>query len=168
MTAAARSAPLRARLALVRGTAHGGRAAAFRAAQLGEQIAEPDFATLAALPDWLLWSDADQVQLAKVVALLMHRSGIDHELSGSKLAALSDAVGEDIFDLVCEAVLPASVGANHVLPRPEDIESIGRDIMNRALPLHMASRYVGAIGDGMSASHCRIAADLLLEAKRSS
>jgi hypothetical protein len=163
-TAPLRSASLRAKLGLIRGHSHG-RATLFRNRRLGEAGNDPDFSALVALPDWVALPDADQTHMAQAVAVLLHRSAIDRELSGHKLAALSDAVGEALFDELCDCPLPATINAigSDRLPRPEDLESIGREHMLRAIPFALASRFPGAAGDGHASVLCTIAAQLLSE-----
>jgi hypothetical protein len=160
-----RSAPLRAKLALVRGHGHSGRATAFRNHQLSTAGIEPDFATLVALPDWIALTAAEQTHMAKAVAVLMHRPAIDQLLSGHKLAALSDAVGEALFDELSDCPLPANitVTGSDRLPRPEDLETIGREQMLAAIPSALALQYPGAAGDSQASVLCAIAAELLSE-----
>jgi hypothetical protein len=166
-TAPLRSAPLRAKLALIRGHGHGGRATIFRNHRLGTAGNEPDFATLAALPDWIALKAEEQVRMAKAVAVLMHRPAIDQLLSGRKLAALSDAVGEALFDELSDFPLPANITAtvSDSLPRPEDLETIGRAQMLAAIPSALALQYPGAAGDSQASALCAIAAHLLNETK---
>jgi hypothetical protein len=162
--ASARTTILREKLALVRGHRHHGRATAFRARALREDQAQLAFRDIAALPDWLLALPDAQARLPKIVALLFHRPAIDHELSGSKLAALSDAVGEALFDRICEVQLPDTVACSAIFPRPEDLDSIGRDLMNRAIPEAFAARFSGAVGDQNAAIFCALAAQILADA----
>jgi hypothetical protein len=168
MTAAVplRSASLRAKLALIRGHSHGRRASFFRDHKLGEAGNDPDIAMLVALPDWIALMPAEQARLAIAVAVLLHRPAIDQLLSGNKLAALSDAIGENLFDDLCDYSLPASISimcSNH-LPRPEDLEAIGREHMLRAIPTSLAARFPGAAGDDQAALLCTIAAQLFSKA----
>jgi hypothetical protein len=162
-TAPLRSAPLRAKLALIRGHGHGGRATIFRNHRLGTAGNEPDFATLVALPDWIALTAEEQTRMAKAVAILLHRLAIDRELSGHKLAALSDAVGETLFDELRDCPLPANITATGLdrLPRPEDLETIGREQMIAAIPSALALMFPGAAGDIQASALCAIAAQLI-------
>ncbi len=160
-----RSAVLRAKLALVRGHHFGARGHVFRSQTMAQPSKDSDISTIFALPDWLLLNADQQAYLAHIIALILHRPAIDQELSGTKLAALSGAVGEDRFDALCDLPLSDEMLAqcSEHLPRPEDLEPIGTEIMRRGIPTTLACHFPGAAGDALSARLCEIAAGLLKE-----
>lgn len=139
MTAAtARSAVLRQKLHYVRGHSFGGRAARFRE-QLSDSPAKTlrlDFASVATLPDWILASEAEQVRVGLSAAILKERQAIERELSGGRLASIAALVGADLFERLCDAILPEGLvnpGSGR-LPRPEDFATIGAGLRRAALP----------------------------------
>jgi hypothetical protein len=159
-----RSATLRAKLALIRGAPYAARATRFRDRQLNDDVPTLDAASVMAVPDWLLSSEEQQIGLAKAIAILLHRPAIDSELSGTKLAALSDAVGEELFDDLCDHRLTEEMPepVSRDLPRPEDLEAIGRDHMQRAIPIALSAQFAEARGDQLSAKLCTTAARVAL------
>jgi hypothetical protein len=125
---ASRGGRLRAKLAVARGNARKRHARAFIARQQGalqDAPIEPSFAAVAALPDWVLSDDAERDLIAKVAALLYHRDAVDAEIDGARLAALSQVVGEDLFDDLCNCPLPTAMAETPRLPRP-DVASVSR------------------------------------------
>ena len=159
-----RGAQLRAKLAIARGSTRKQHARAFIAQhRAGEQDpqAEPAFATVAALPDWVLADEADRDMIARVAALLYHRDAMDAEIDGARLAALSQAVGEDIFDALCDCPPPASMADVRQLPRPDSLSAIGNELMVASLPLALSDRFPGARGAGDIAQLCDTAADIV-------
>jgi hypothetical protein len=110
----------------------------------------PTLADLVNLPDWIL-CDSDLVDcIAAVTALLHFRYAIDHELSGIKLRAICDTVGEVQYDLACEAPLPPEEllsDPEERLPSPDKLILIGREMLNKALPIAMESSVSSACND---------------------
>jgi hypothetical protein len=110
----------------------------------------PTLADIVNLPDWVL-CDFDLVdRIAAVTALLHFRYAIDHELSGIKLRAICDTVGEVQYDLACEAPLPPQEllsDPEERLPSPDKLILIGREMLDSALPIAMASSVSGACND---------------------
>ena len=131
----ARSALIRQKLAFARTHSRRGRTARFQARTLAmpDPAADPDFDIIAALPDWLLLSAPEEALLAMCVAVAAHRPAIDRELSGAKLAALAEIVGEARFDLLCDLDdLPQANDPRYSqLPRPEDLAGIGAAIITQ-------------------------------------
>jgi hypothetical protein len=159
-----RGGPLRAKLAIARGSTRKQHARAFIAQhQAGAQNlqAEPAFATVAALPDWVLADEASRDMIARVAALLYHRDAVDAEIDGARLAALSQAVGEDIFDALCDCPPPAVMADVRQLPRPDSLSAIGNELMRASLPLALSDRFPGARGAGDIAELCDTAADIV-------
>jgi hypothetical protein len=109
-------------------------------------VHSPCFNDLAAVPRWLMLPADLQARVALAAALLRHKSVLDRELSGQKLAALADVTGEDLFDTVMTSSSEpgASAGA---LPRPEDLADEGWAILHRSLPLPFATRFPGCAND---------------------
>jgi hypothetical protein len=146
-----RTVLLRQKLAFARGHKNRGRTARFRE-RVNKSADVRDFPTIALLPDWIVAADDVQHLIAKAAAILYHQSAIQQELSGAKLAALATVVGEALFDHLCDCDLPDTVGplgAND-LPRPEDLLSIGRNYMDRAMPRELSGRVAGATGDAQA------------------
>jgi hypothetical protein len=161
-----RGAQLRAKLAIARGSTRKQHARAFIAQhRVGEQDpqAEPAFATVAALPDWVLADTADRDMIARVAALLYHRDAVDAEIDGARLAALSQAVGEDIFDALCDCPPPAGMADVRQLPRPDSLSAIGNALMMASLPLALSDRFPGARGAGDIAELCNAAAAIVAQ-----
>lgn len=146
-----RSAPLRARMQVLQAKhATTTRGAKFREQRADNQDYRPDFAEVAALPDWVLWDQNDRNRLAKAVATLCHRPAIDQELSGAKLGALAETVGEQLFEALCHdrvALDTENPYWSQELPRPEDLQVFGERLMHAALPKFCADRYPGADDD---------------------
>ncbi len=125
----------------------------------------PTLADMINLPDWIL-CEADMVDdIAAVTALLHFRSAIDHELSGTRLRAICECVGEDNFDLACNAPTPKLeliAGAEEKLLSPDQLKVIGQTMLNRALPLTMASTISEACGDSNMRQLSNIATALVM------
>ncbi|WP_157084655.1 hypothetical protein [Sphingomonas pituitosa] len=116
------------------------------------------FGDLAKLPDWLDATDEQRARIAAAAGLLRHRRAIDAELSGLRLAALAGAVGEPLFDAVCEAEAPEGIGPEK-LPPPQRVLAAGTQLLEAALPLALQDRFPGARDDA-------VARDLLARAQR--
>lgn len=157
---------LRQKLTFFRGCEDSGRAARFRH-RVGTSAAgqghDPDLATIVKIPDWAVAPTAVQNKLAEAIAVLNHRSAIDQELSGTKLAALAEAVGAELFDQLYECAMPDRMppaGASE-LPRPEDLVSIGQNYMERALPCELSGRFTNAANDPQAQALCAAAYALI-------
>jgi hypothetical protein len=112
--------------------------------------AKPKLADIVNLPDWILCAPAMVNDIAAVTALLHFRHAIDQELSGPKLRAICDTVGEAYYDLACETCLPPEnllADVNAKLPSPDQMIGMGRDMLDQALPLAMAPKVNKAYGD---------------------
>jgi hypothetical protein len=159
-----RGAHLRAKLAAVRGNTRKKHARAFIALYRPSADYAQDeltFATVAATPDWVL---ADQTQrdiIAKVAALLYHREGVDAEIDGNRLAALSQMVGEDIFDALCDCALPVAKAEGRHLPRPDNLSAIGHELMSASLPAALSAQFPSAKSATDLADLCNIAAEIV-------
>jgi phage tail protein X len=110
----------------------------------------PTLADIVNLPDWILCEEALIDDIAAVAALLHYRHAIDHELSGVRLRAICESVGEANYDLACEAPilengLIADVEAK--LPSPDQLRAIGQSMLDRALPITMRPKFSEACGD---------------------
>jgi len=145
-----------ARLALLARHCGQGRGARFARRASGQPAVR--FGDLAKLPDWLDAPEEQRVRIAAAAGLLRHRRAIDAELSGPRLAALAAAVGEPLFDAVCEADVPEIAGAEK-LPPPERVLASGTQLLEAALPLALQDRFPGARDDA-------VARDLLARAQR--
>ncbi len=143
-----RTQGLRAKLAMLNG--HGRRGRSRRFLENRDGYPAPNFASVAAVPNWMLMDDAAKRGIAKSVALLVRRDAIDRELSGKRLGALADAVGHQILEALCDCPAPEVRdiwGRSGLLPRPEDLEELGSPILEAALPLSLKDRYPGATDD---------------------
>jgi hypothetical protein len=110
--------------------------------------ARPTFADLAAMPAWAAFDEAVQKRAAFAAGLLAARSAIDRELSGERLGALAEVVGESFFDAVCAADRPATSDRGLLpLPRPDQLAVHGRDILEAALPAVLRRIVPGAAGN---------------------
>jgi hypothetical protein len=120
----------------------------------------PTLADLAAVPRWLMLAEDQQARVAMAAGLLRHKSAIQNELSGQKLAALADVVGEDLLDAV--SALPTVVdSAPNMLPRPEDLVAKGWLTLHRGLPAPFASRFPDAANDADARVIAEAAFDLV-------
>jgi hypothetical protein len=125
-----------------------------RFARCNEVVVEtkllPTFADMINLPDWILCEDVIVGDIAAVTALLHFRYAIDRELSGTRLRAICECVGEGNYDLACEAPIPTLeliADAETKLPSPDQLRAIGQTMLDRALPVTMASTISEACGD---------------------
>ena len=112
--------------------------------------APPTLADIVNLPDWILCDAHLADDIAAVTALLHFRYAIDRELSGEKLRAICEVVGEVHYDLVCEAPLPPGglmADKKVKLPPPERLSALGREMLERSLPAAMANQANKACGD---------------------
>lgn len=125
-----------------------------------EGAKKPSFADLAAVPRWLMLPPEGQAKVAVVAALIEHRTALANELSGSKLAAIADMVGEDILDAVFAIEADSDDCINSALPRPDQIEAAGWDILHRGLPLALSHRFPAAANDASSRLRAETAFDL--------
>ncbi len=131
-----RSAMIRAKYALLTEGSDTRRSARFRARLSGKNQPENiDFAAIAAIPDWWLTDDNTRILIGKAAVILQHRRAIDQELSGVRLAALAQHIGEELFEALCDADLPDSITGNDAhLPRPEDLIHLAHAMLQAALP----------------------------------
>lgn len=136
-----------AKLALLARHCGQGRGARFARRASGQPAM--GFGDLAKLPDWLDAPDGQRARIAAAAGLLRHRRAIDAELSGPRLAALAAAVGEPLFDAVCEAEVPEMAGAEK-LPPPERVLAAGAQLLEAALPLALQDRFPGARDDAVA------------------
>lgn len=128
----------------------------------------PTLGDLISLPDWILCDTALTGDIASVTALLHYRRAIDHELSGTRLRAICEYVGEDNYDLACEAPTPPAelmAGDDALLPAPEQLKAIGQSMLDRALPPTMQSQVAGACGDIAMKTLSNIATALVMTRK---
>ncbi|GAA0745340.1 hypothetical protein CA233_20865 [Sphingomonas sp. ABOLD] len=133
-----------AKLALLARHCGQGRGARFARRASGQPPVS--FGDLAKLPDWLDAPEAQRARIAAAAGLLRLRRAIDTELSGPRLAALAAAVGEPLFDAVCEAEVPEIVSAEK-LPSPERVLAVGTQLLEAALPLALQDQFPGARDD---------------------
>jgi hypothetical protein len=123
-------------------------------------VAGPNFADLAAVPRWLMLADDAQVPVAMAAGLLRHKGALNRELSGKKLAALAEVVGEDLFDAV--AALPVDeADKSNALPTPETLAADGWSILHRGLPAPFATRFPNAANDTDARTLAETAFDLV-------
>jgi hypothetical protein len=147
-----RSRDMRSRLFALGGSAEHSRGTRFarRVGLVDGAAPQPTLADMINLPDWIL-CDADMVgDIAALTALLHFRGAIDQELSGTKLRAICDCVGEGNYDLACSAPIPTVelvADSEAKLPLPEQLKGIGQTMLNRALPMTMASTISEACSD---------------------
>ncbi len=131
----------------------------------------PTLADLVNLPDWIL-CDADMVDdIAAVTALLHFRPVIDRELSGTRLRAICECVGEGNYDLACEAPIPATeliADTETKLPTPDQLNAVGRAMLNQALPITMVATVSEASGDSKMKALSNIATALVFARKTAS
>lgn len=123
---------------------------ALRREGTAEAEASPSFADMVNLPNWIL-CDADMAgDIAAVTALLHFRHAVDRELSGTRLRAICECVGEHNYDLACEAPIPIPeliADTETKMPSPDQLKTVGQMMLDRALPATMASTTVDAAGD---------------------
>lgn len=160
-----RGTQLRAKLAVARGSNRKRHARTFLARTQSSPCnaqAEPTFASVAALPDWILADDSVQDLIAKVAALLFHRNAVDAEIDGARLADLSKSVGEDIFDALCDCPPPLAAAETMHLPRPDSLPDIGKDLMAASLPQSLSHRFPGALDAADLAALCDLAVTIVV------
>lgn len=119
-----------------------------------------NFNDLAAVPRWLMLPPDQQARVAMAAGLLRHKSALDHELSGQKLAALASMMGEDLVDAV--AALPVADGVSRGgLPPPEPLVKEGWSMLHRGLPAPFAPRFPDAANDANARILAEAAFDLV-------
>jgi hypothetical protein len=165
-----RTARLRANFAAIASSQTVSRSFKFRNAMtkdtrslIEEPFAALRFADISQLPEWVSWSDDEQGLLAKSAAILQHIRAIDQELSGVRLAAIAQTVGDDIFDQLCTeayTILDDSYQWPTRLPRPEDLTKIGMDILYSSLPTILSHRFPGAEGNAQATVLTNLAAGI--------
>jgi hypothetical protein len=119
----------------------------------------PNFSDIMNLPDWMLCEGNIVSDIAAVTALLHFRHAIDQELSGKRLRAICDSVGESNFDIACAAPLPALELMADVateLPSPDQLRPIGQTMLNDALP----ARIRPCCKDSCADANMRILSDI--------
>jgi hypothetical protein len=159
-----RSTELRARLALAQTIQPSSRGQCFRNAKAKTNSFPLSFADIAALPEWLSWSQNDRDKLALAAAILYHRPAIDRELSGTKLAALADAVGHSFFGHLCSEECGENFKIGFLsdqFPRPEDLPAIGERMLGSSLPKAFSQTFPAAIGDEQARKLVAFAAALI-------
>ncbi len=162
-TRQSRSAALRANLSAIAPVETRYRSAKFRRALSGETAPAIRFADIAILPQWLSLSDDARNQLAISVAILHHKCAIDMELSGARLAAIAETIGDALFDHLCDAAGNISAIAQDGptrLPRPEDFQQVGMTMMLEGLPAALSHRYPQARGNLYAANLTQVAAKI--------
>ncbi len=108
------------------------RAQRFAARLRGESL--PTFNDLASPPDWSVAEQERHSELVTIVGLLHARPAIDAELNGGRLGALAAFVGEDLFDVVCDADI-GQLRAEFLtddLPTPVELLEQGEELVERA------------------------------------
>ncbi len=139
-------AALRPRLRALAAIAPDTRGRRFAARVRGEAL--PVFDDLVAMPVWGALADADRDRVARAAALIEARPAIDRAIDGVRLAALVEAVTEDVFDAVCALPLDNDIASSsQLLPRPDRLDARGREILARAVPVALARAVPGAAGD---------------------
>lgn len=133
-----------------------------RFAQKRTGNAGPSFSDMAAVPRWLMLPPDQQERVAKTAGLIRYRSAIDRELSGSRLAMLAEAVGEDLLDAVCADDVAGDALDESPLPRPDHLITEGWRILHRGLPIVFAPRFAEAIGDAAARTASERAVDLVV------
>jgi hypothetical protein len=156
-----RTIALRQKLAILSGHSRQGRSGRFLAKR--SEAPPPDFASVCAVPAWMMMDSKAKSGIAQSVAVLAHRQAIDRELSGKKLGALADVIGHDRMDALCDCPVPPlddRWGQYAVLPRPEDLETFGASLLEAALPLALKSRFPDATDDAAARALVTIASDI--------
>ncbi len=123
------------------------------------------------LPDWILCDRNIAHDIAAVTALLYFRRAIDHELSGARLRAICESVGEHNYDLACAAPMPSAdlvADAETKMPSPDQLQSAGQNMLDRALPAAMRQDSDGNDGDAAMRTLSNIATALVLSRKSAS
>jgi hypothetical protein len=122
--------------------------------------AAPTFADLTAVPRWLMLPPEEQVRVAMAAGLLQHKTALDRELSGQKLAALVGVFGEALVDAVAALPTVESTETNS-LPPPEKMVADGWSILHRGLPAPFAARFPQATNDTDARTLAETAFDLV-------
>lgn len=110
----------------------------------------PTLADMINLPEWRLCDENIIGDIAAVTALLHFRHALDHELSGKRLRAICESVGEYNYDLACAAPIPASkliADVESKLPSPDQLKLIGQAMLDRALPATMRPKVMETCDD---------------------
>ena len=158
-----RSAGLRANLCAIAPMETRYRSAKFRRILSGETSPAIRFADIAILPEWISLADDARDMLAISVAVLHHNRAIDMELSGARLAAIAETIGDVLFDQLCQAAstIPAIADAGPTrLPRPEDLQHIGMAMMREGLPATLSHQYPQACSNAYAANLTHVAATI--------
>jgi hypothetical protein len=137
---------------------------------LAEAKSLPTLADMINLPDWILCDDVMVGDIAAVTALLHFRYAIDRELSGTRLRDICECVGEVNYDIACEAPIPTLeliADSEAKLPSPDQLKATGQTMLNRALPVTMASSVSEACGDINMRQLSNIATALVIAHKSS-
>jgi hypothetical protein len=95
------------------------------------------FAELMQTPAWVIAQRDEnyRITLIRMAALLHFRPQIDREISGARLQLLAQEFGEDMLDAALDAeVIEGSVPLDAHLPRPDQMEALGRALVEQALP----------------------------------
>jgi hypothetical protein len=125
----------------------------------------PTLADMINLPDWILCDEKIIGDIAGVTALLHFRHALDHELSGKRLRAICESVGEYNYDLACAAPIPASeliADVESKLPSPDQLKLIGQAMLDRALPATMRPQVTETCDDVNMRTLSNIATALVL------
>jgi hypothetical protein len=123
-------------------------------------VANPTFTDLAAVARWLMLPSDEQARVAMAAGLLQHKNALDRELSGQKLAALADVIGEDLVDAVAALPSEESVETNS-LPPPETLVAEGWSILHRGLPDPFVTRFPQAANDADARARAETAFELV-------
>lgn len=100
-----------------------------------------------------------------MTAILSNVDSIERELSGEKLRALAVAIGSDLFGHVAEQYFEVALKLTQIqdtapkLPRPEDLEQLGRHILVCSLPCALQARFPEAANDPHSQAIVALACD---------
>ncbi len=94
-----------------------------------------------------------RAEIAALVALLDARPALDIELNGTRLGPLAQIVGEERFDLVCDAEIEAGAYArgSSNLPQPHTLSQRGENLLRshqRAVDIAHLAKLAAAICDG--------------------
>lgn len=139
-----------------------------RAGMANDAKPQPTLADLVNLPDWIL-CDVEMVDdIAAVTTLLHFRPALDRELSGARLSAICECVGEGNYDLACEAPIPETeliADTETKLPTPDQLNAVGRTMLNQALPITMIATVSEASGNIKMKALSNIATALVLARK---
>jgi hypothetical protein len=154
------------RLAAFAAVTNDSRGARFLRRQSREADVTLSLSDVATMPRWVFEPAETAGQIATIAALLTYRAVLDQELSGPRLRALGEAVGETCFDLACEAPRPAPslmLPSDAELPPPETLVDRGWSMLSQGLPVAMAHQFPGAKGNADMAALAELAAALVLD-----